>query len=207
MEPTQTATVTDPLRAIATGRVVAVVREPDAEVALEASRWLHEQGVEAIELTASTPGWDGAVERLREQAPTATIGAGTLRSRDDARRALGAGAEFLVTPHPAPAVREVAEEAGATLIEGGMTPGEVLAACERGVAKLFPAHVGGPALLRSILALEPTARIVPTGGIGLDDLDAWFDAGAFAVGIGSGITRDERGAARLRSALTAARAR
>jgi len=93
------------------------------------------------------------------------------------------------------------------LLEGGMTPGEVLAASDRGVAKLFPAHVGGPALLRSILALSPQARIVPTGGIGLADVPAWLDAGAFAVGVGSELRPDPSAAAALHETLAAARAR
>jgi 2-dehydro-3-deoxyphosphogluconate aldolase / (4S)-4-hydroxy-2-oxoglutarate aldolase len=134
------------------------------------------------------------------------VGVGTLRTREDAERAVAAGARFLVTPCPAPDVRAVADAANVPLLEGGFTPGEVLAAADRGIAKLFPAHVGGTALLRSILALSPGARIVPTGGIGLADVPAWLDAGAYAVGIGSELRPDPGVAAVLRDTLAAARA-
>ncbi|MEN3282907.1 MAG: 2-dehydro-3-deoxyphosphogluconate aldolase / (4S)-4-hydroxy-2-oxoglutarate aldolase [Solirubrobacteraceae bacterium] len=183
--------------------IVPVVREDGADEALSVADWLIEQGLEVIELTASTPGWERAVAAL----DGVVVGAGTLRTREDAERAVAAGAQFLVTPCPAPDVRTVAEAAGVPLLEGGLTPGEVLAATDRGIAKLFPAHVGGTELLRSILALSPGARIVPTGGVRLVDVPAWLDAGAYAVGIGSELRPDPGVAGALRETLAAARAR
>ena len=190
--------------AIARAIVVPVVREDDADRALAVASWLIEQGLDVIELTASTPGWERAVCALQADV---LVGAGTLRTREDAERAVASGARFLVTPCPAPDVRAVADAAQVPLLEGGFTPGEVLAATDRGIAKLFPAHVGGTALLRSILALSPGARIVPTGGIGLADVCAWLDAGAYAVGVGSELRADPDVAAALRETLAAARAR
>jgi 2-dehydro-3-deoxyphosphogluconate aldolase/(4S)-4-hydroxy-2-oxoglutarate aldolase len=187
--------------AIAKQIVLPVVREASGEHALTVAEWLIEQGLGIIELTATTPGWPDAVAELRERAPDAVVGAGTLRTRKDAERAVAAGAAFMVTPCPAPAVRQAAEAAGIPLLEGGLTPGEVLAAADRGIAKLFPAHVGGIELLRSILALSPDARIVPTGGIRLADVPAWLDAGAYAVGVGSELRPGAEAAALLRETL------
>jgi 2-dehydro-3-deoxyphosphogluconate aldolase / (4S)-4-hydroxy-2-oxoglutarate aldolase len=188
----------DPIAAIAAMVVLPVVREQDSASALTVAGWLVEQGLEAVELTASTPGWEDAARELRDAAPELALGVGTLRTHDDAERALALGADFLVTPCPAPDVRAAADGAGTPLIEGGFTPGEVLAAADRGMAKLFPAHVGGPALLRSILALSPQARVVPTGGIGLADVPTWIDAGAVAVGIGGELRPGPDAAAALR---------
>ena len=190
--------------AIAGAVVVPVVREDDADSALAVANWLIEHGLDVLELTASTPGWERTVAALQGDV---LVGAGTLRTRHDAERAVAAGARFLVTPCPAPEVRAVAEAAAVPLLEGGFTPGEVLAATDRGIAKLFPAHVGGPALLSSILALSPGARIVPTGGIKLADVGAWLDAGAYAVGVGSELRPDPDVAAALRDTLAAARGR
>jgi 2-dehydro-3-deoxyphosphogluconate aldolase/(4S)-4-hydroxy-2-oxoglutarate aldolase len=117
------------------------------------------------------------------------LGAGTVTTADDARRAIDAGADFLVSPYPAEAVRAVAGQARVAFLEGGFTPGEVAAAAAQGIAKLFPAHVGGPAYLRSVLAVLPGARIVPTGGIALSDVPAYLAAGAYAVGVGSDLVR------------------
>jgi 2-dehydro-3-deoxyphosphogluconate aldolase/(4S)-4-hydroxy-2-oxoglutarate aldolase len=193
--------------AIGRAVVVPVVREDGAARALEVAGWLVEQGLGVIELTATTPDWDVALAELRARAPDVIAGAGTLRTREDAERAIGCGAAFLVSPCPAPAVRAVADAAGVPLLEGGLTPGEVLAASDRGIAKLFPAHVGGIALLRSILALSPGARIVPTGGIALADVPEWLQAGAYAVGIGSELRPDPDVAASLRDTLAVAQAR
>jgi 2-dehydro-3-deoxyphosphogluconate aldolase/(4S)-4-hydroxy-2-oxoglutarate aldolase len=189
--------------AIGRAVVVPVVREDSADEALSVAAWLIEQGLDVVELTASTPGWERAVGSLED----VVVGAGTLRTREDAERAVAAGAQFLVTPCPAPEVRAVADASNMPLLEGGLTPGEVLAATDRGIAKLFPAHVGGTGLLRSILALSPGARIVPTGGIRLADVAGWLDAGAYAVGIGSELRPGPGVADALRDTLAAARAR
>jgi 2-dehydro-3-deoxyphosphogluconate aldolase/(4S)-4-hydroxy-2-oxoglutarate aldolase len=110
---------------------------------------------------------------------------GTVVTAADAETALAGGAAFLVSPYPAPPVRGVADAAGALFVEGGMTPGEVAAAASHGVAKLFPAHVGGLQYLRTLLSVLPGARIMPTGGIAVADVPAWLAAGALAVGVGS----------------------
>ena len=79
-----------------------------------------------------------------------------------------------------------------------VTPAEVLAAADGGIAKLFPAHAVGPRYLRSVLAVAPPGtRVVPTGGIALDDVAAWLDAGAYAVGIGSELAPGPESAERL----------
>jgi 2-dehydro-3-deoxyphosphogluconate aldolase/(4S)-4-hydroxy-2-oxoglutarate aldolase len=173
---------------IAGARLLPVLRVGSADEALSLADRLSDAGLPAIELTATTPGWAGAVRTLRERAPHLTVGAGTVTTADDARAALDAGAHFLVSPYPSPGVRPVVQAAGVPFLEGGFTPGEVADAAGRGIAKLFPAHVGGSAYLRSLIAVLPGARIVPTGGIRLADVGAWLQAGAFAVGVGSDLT-------------------
>lgn len=176
--------------AVGAARLLPVVRVASADEALVISDRLGDAGLTVIELTATIPGWAGAVAALRERAPHLTVGAGTVTTADDARAAVDAGAHFLVSPYPAAAVRPVAASAGIPFLEGGFTPGEIADAASRGLAKLFPAHVGGPGYLRSVLAVLPSARIVPTGGIRLPDVATWLAAGAFAVGVGSDLTAD-----------------
>jgi 2-dehydro-3-deoxyphosphogluconate aldolase/(4S)-4-hydroxy-2-oxoglutarate aldolase len=174
------------LEAIGAARVLPVLRAPDAATALDQARRVLDAGLGVVELTATTPGWAEALATLRQEAPTATLGAGTVTDAPTAEAALAAGAAFVVSPHAAPAVRAIAQRAGVPFLEGALSPTELAAALAAGgAAKLFPAHVGGPAYLRSILAVMPGARVVPTGGIRLEDAPAWLDAGAFAVGVGS----------------------
>lgn len=165
--------------------VLPVLRSPSWERAVDAVCALREAGAAVVELTTSTPQWSTALGRLTTGGDP--IGVGTIRSADDARRALGAGAAFLVSPFPVDGVAQVAREAGIPFLQGGLTPAELSLASASGIAKVFPAHVGGPRYLRSLAPVLPGVRLVPTGGIGWDDVPAYLEAGAFAVGIGSGL--------------------
>jgi 2-dehydro-3-deoxyphosphogluconate aldolase / (4S)-4-hydroxy-2-oxoglutarate aldolase len=176
-------------QAIAAARLLPVLRTPDAAGAVRAAETLLGAGLGVIELTATTPGWADALRGLRRTYPEAVLGAGTVTTADDARRAADAGADFLVSPYPAPAVRAFADDTDTVFLEGGFTPAEVAAASARGIAKLFPAHAGGPAYLRSVLAVLPGARIVPTGGIALGEVRDYLAAGAYAVGVGSDLVK------------------
>lgn len=174
---------TDVVGRIGVARLVPVLRVPTVESALRAASECFAAGLDVVELTATTEHWPWALERLRATEPDRLIGIGTVRDPVTARQALELGADFLVSPCPVPSVRDMPERA--MLIEGGWTIADVLAAGERGLAKLFPAHVGGVAYLRTLLAIEPKLRIVPTGGIRLEHVPTWLEAGAFAVGVGT----------------------
>ena len=183
-EPHATTTIS----AIGAARVVPVLRSTSAATATAAALRLLDEGIGCVELTTTTPDWLTALRAVLDHRDaaglTAPIGVGTVSTERDALRAADAGADFLVSPFPAPEVRDVAGQAEIPFLEGGLTPGELAAAASRGVAKLFPAHVGGVGYLSSVLAVLPGARIVPTGGISLADVSAWLRAGAFAVGVG-----------------------
>lgn len=172
-------------RQIGEAKLIPVFRCPSGAEALTHARALLEAGESLVEVAATTPEWHTVVAALRNGWPSATIGVGTVIAVADAKRALDSGADFLVSPHLAPHLRE---QYGRYLIEGGFTPGEVAQAASYGLAKLFPAHVGGVAYLRSLLAVYPGRRIMPTGGLRLDEASDWLAAGAYAVGIGSGFT-------------------
>jgi 2-dehydro-3-deoxyphosphogluconate aldolase/(4S)-4-hydroxy-2-oxoglutarate aldolase len=166
--------------------VLPVLRVGAAEDAVRSVRLLADAGLGVVELTATTAGWGAALAQVRAEHPGLMVGLGTVRSPETALGALEHGADFVVTPHPAPQVR-AAVAGKVPVIEGGWTPGEVAAAADAGLAKLFPASVGGPAYLRTLLAVLPGAAVVPTGGIGLDDVPAWLEAGATAVGVGTAL--------------------
>lgn len=172
---------------LARARVVPVLRQATAEQALTAARRLHDAGFGCVELTTSVPDWSEVASILRCERPELVTAVGTITTAEDATAAVTVGAQFLVSPHSAPAARAVALREGVPLIEGGLTPSEVAAAAAHGPAKLFPAHLGGPNYLRDLLSVMPRARIMPTGGIAPEDVPAWLDAGAIAVGIGSAL--------------------
>jgi 2-dehydro-3-deoxyphosphogluconate aldolase / (4S)-4-hydroxy-2-oxoglutarate aldolase len=170
--------------AVAAARILPVLRTANLADAVRAAGILLRAGLRVVELTTTTPDWVVGLAGLRRAHPEAVLGVGTVMTAEDAQRAVEAGADFLVSPCPAEAVRLVASRTATVFLEGGLTPAEVCAAAARGIAKLFPAHVGGPAYLRSMLAVLPGARIVPSGGIALSEVPEYLAAGAFAVGVG-----------------------
>src|SRR5207244_5684403 len=137
------------------------------------------------------------VRALLHESADLLGGVGTVTTADQARAAVQAGAHFCVSPRLVPEARSVLVRDGVPLIEGGLTPTEVSDAASRGIAKLFPAYVGGVGYLKSLLAIAPDARIMPTGGIALTDVPAWLAAGAVAVGVGNDLTAPGDVAARV----------
>jgi 2-dehydro-3-deoxyphosphogluconate aldolase/(4S)-4-hydroxy-2-oxoglutarate aldolase len=187
--------------AVAAQRLVPVLRLPDAAAAVARTQSLLHAGWRVVELTTTVPDWPRALAECRELAASAgaatLIGMGTVTTAAQAVTAVSAGAQFLVSPFPAPEVRPVADRAGVTLVEGGFTPAEIADAASHGPAKVFRAHVGGPAFIRSLRAILPSAQLIPTGGIAVSQAGDYLDAGALAVGIGSGLPADAAGLANL----------
>jgi 2-dehydro-3-deoxyphosphogluconate aldolase/(4S)-4-hydroxy-2-oxoglutarate aldolase len=170
---------------IVAGRVTPTVRATSAEQADQWARSIGQGGIHTFEFTSTTPGWEDVLRQWTATEPQATVGLGTVTSAEIAERALDAGAAFLVSPFAVPEARAVADRAGVLFIEGGFTPNEIRSAAMHGVAKLFPASVGGVAYLKTLLSVLPGARITATGGIALADAGQWLAAGAVAVSIGS----------------------
>jgi 2-dehydro-3-deoxyphosphogluconate aldolase/(4S)-4-hydroxy-2-oxoglutarate aldolase len=186
---------------IGRARLVPVIRTGEAIESIDIALELIDAGLTVLELTATTHLWPDAVTQIRSDHPEICVGVGTVTSDAAARNALDSGAQFLVSPRLVPDVRAFARSTDTLLIEGGMTPTELATALDGGIAKLFPAHVGGPGHLRSILSVVPGAKIIPTGGIPLDDVLAWLAAGAFAVGVGSDLTAGGNVASRVKGIM------
>lgn len=189
-------------------RLVAIVRGRDAGAATRSVIALVESGVPVVEVSLTTVDAAGVLSRLRaELGPAASLGAGTVCTADDARRAAGAGASFVVTPGYGPGVEEAAR-LGLPALVGALSPTEVISAEAGGAAaiKLFPASVGGPAYLRALRDPFPLVPFVPVGGVDADAAQAYLAAGAVAVGVGSPLLGDapdggDLGALRQRAKL------
>lgn len=197
MTTDRTAAVVD---AIGAAKVVPVLRSSTRDDAQNMLERLVEGGIRVIELTATTPEWSYLLAWGRNKWPEVTIGVGTVVTEADARRAVERGADFLVSPYAAAQVRAVA--GAVPFIEGGLTPTELAASVSHaGLAKVFPAHVGGPKYLASVLQIMPEARLIPTGGISLGQVGDYLRAGAFAVGVGRDLTTADDVAGALTQAL------
>jgi 2-dehydro-3-deoxyphosphogluconate aldolase/(4S)-4-hydroxy-2-oxoglutarate aldolase len=178
----------DALVALETVPVVAILRSPTTRYVAAAAQVLAESGIAAIEVTLTTEGALEVLAEIRARCGAgATVGVGSVRTVADARRAVDAGAAFLVSPDTNPAVLQVAAELGVDMLPGALSPTEVGVAlsCGARAVKLFPASLGGPSYIRALLQPMPEATLVPTGGIDIDEVPAYLSAGAFAVGLGS----------------------
>ena len=181
---------TDVLHAIATDRVLAVVRAPRVPDPAALCTALADGGIRTVEFTFTTPGvTDVLALAAAARRPGTHLGAGTVLTADQAAAAIDAGAEFLVTPALRPEVAKVAARAGIPVLMGALTPTEVLTAVELGAAavKIFPAATFGPRYLKDLRGPFPDARLVPSGGVNADNARAFLDHGAFAVCCGTDV--------------------
>ena len=171
-----------------TDRVVCVVRAPELPDARALCEALAAGGIRTVELTFTTP---DVLRHLRSAAgtPGVCLGVGTVLNADDARAAVDAGAEFLVTPGLRPAVAGVAVAAATPFLMGAFTPSEVLTAHESGAAavKVFPAGRLGPGYLEDLHGPYPHVRLVPSGGVSAGNASEYLAAGAAAVTAGTGV--------------------
>jgi 2-dehydro-3-deoxyphosphogluconate aldolase/(4S)-4-hydroxy-2-oxoglutarate aldolase len=121
------------------------------------------------------------------------VGAGTVLDVATARLVILAGARFVVAPTFRRAVVEMCRRYDVIAMPGAYTPTEVVTAWEAGadLVKVFPAGGLGPSYLKDLLAPLPQLRLVPTGGVGADNVAAFLAAGAVAVGVGGNLVERE----------------
>ena len=173
-------------------KVVPVIRTPDTDLAIRACEWLLDAGMQALELTFTIPDADRVIQTFARTAPDALIGAGTVRTPEQAKVAIDSGAAFLVSPAAAPGVGETAARAELPYLPGAATPSEVEArwAGKRGCRENFPAReCGGPSFLKAIKSVYPDIPLMPTGGVSPDTAKAYLDAGALCLGMGSEVVQ------------------
>ncbi|WP_030740052.1 bifunctional 4-hydroxy-2-oxoglutarate aldolase/2-dehydro-3-deoxy-phosphogluconate aldolase [Streptomyces sp. NRRL F-5135] len=171
--------------------LIAMLTEPGSPAVPEVTEELGKAGIRAVEITLTSP---DALRSVARGVATgaALVGAGTVRDRETAARAVDAGAHYLLTPGVLPEVLDEARTLGVPVVCGAFTTTEVMEAWWLGAAlvKLFPARLGGPAYLASLTMAFPDIPIVPTGGITADDVSDYFTAGAHAAALGRPLVGD-----------------
>ena len=177
--------------ALAATRVLAIFRAKTSTHFVAAAQALADNGVRALEFTMNSDGALAALRRLRAESPDLLAGMGTVITPQDASDAVAAGAQFLVAPCVRVETLERARELDVPMIAGATTPTEIVTAYDHGsqLVKLFPSAVG-PAFVRAVREPLPHIDLVVTGGVTLDVIPDFLDAGAFAVGLGTPLTGD-----------------
>ena len=184
MTPDQTLKRTEDLG------LLAVVRGESRRAALEVVGALIEGGVLGIEITFTTPEAVRVIRDLDEEyGDSILLGAGTVTTDEQVKRAAEAGASFLVSPGSDPKLLPAMLGTGLLVLPGILTPSEVMLARRLGAqaVKLFPGSSGGTSYLKALRGPFPDVPFVPTGGVSLENISDWFAAGAFAVGAGGAL--------------------
>jgi 2-dehydro-3-deoxyphosphogluconate aldolase/(4S)-4-hydroxy-2-oxoglutarate aldolase len=170
--------------------IVAVIRMKDAARLRAVVDALADGGVRAIEVTMTVPDAVALIARLAPALPgDILLGAGTVTDAATARAVIDAGARFVVSPVFRRDVISACHDRGVAAAPGCFTPTEILDAHEAGadIVKVFPAAALGPQFIKDVRAPLPQLRLMPTGGVTLDNAGDWIRAGAAAVGVGSAL--------------------
>lgn len=170
--------------------VIPVVRMDHACQVLPVCEALVAGGLTALEITLTIPdAFNVLREAVQKFGARATVGAGSVLNAEQARRAIDAGAEFLVSPIARAEIVAIGHAAGRAVVLGAYTPTEAQAVHELGAdfVKLFPAEKLGPEYIRALRAPMPHLRIIPTGGVTLATVGDFLRAGCAALGVGSAL--------------------
>ena len=169
--------------------VIAIIRGQPLETCLCIAEALAAADFSYLEVTMNTPKVAEIIGQLCRRFPELHVGAGTVRTTDDLTTALGAGARFIVTPVLTEAVVTDCVARGIPVFPGAYTPTEIYRAwqLEATAVKVFPAGGLGPSYIKDLMGPLPQIKLIPTGGVSLDNIAAFFAAGAVGVGMGSSL--------------------
>jgi 2-dehydro-3-deoxyphosphogluconate aldolase/(4S)-4-hydroxy-2-oxoglutarate aldolase len=175
---------------ILASKVIAVIRMPTPEKLSRVVEAVRRGGVRAIEITMTTP---SALEIIADQVkhkPAGTlVGAGTVLDAPMAEKVIQAGAEFVVSPITNFDMIETCRRSGILVAPGALSPTEIKAAWERGadVVKVFPATSVGPKYFQDLKGPFPDIRLMPTGGVSIENAREFIRSGACCVAIGTAL--------------------
>jgi 2-dehydro-3-deoxyphosphogluconate aldolase/(4S)-4-hydroxy-2-oxoglutarate aldolase len=178
------------VEAVERAGIVAVIRMKDPAKLQAVVDAIAEGGIRALEITMTVP---GAVELIRDLAPKLPegfiLGAGTVLDAETVARVAEAGARYVVSPVFRRSVIEACHARDLATMPGCFTPTEILDAWDAGadIVKVFPATTLGPSYLKDVRAPLPQVKLMPTGGVTVENAGDWIRAGAVAVGVGTSL--------------------
>jgi 2-dehydro-3-deoxyphosphogluconate aldolase/(4S)-4-hydroxy-2-oxoglutarate aldolase len=176
--------------AIERSGVVAVIRMKDPDKVQAVVDAIAQGGVRAIEVTMTVPGAIDLIAALAPRMPQGfLLGAGTVVDGATAAKVIDAGAQFVVSPVFRRSVIAACHERDVPVTPGCFTPTEILDAWDEGadIVKVFPATALGPGYIKDVRAPLPHVKMMPTGGVTVENAGEWIAAGAVAVGVGSAL--------------------
>jgi 2-dehydro-3-deoxyphosphogluconate aldolase/(4S)-4-hydroxy-2-oxoglutarate aldolase len=170
--------------------IVAIIRMKEPQKVRGVVDAIAEGGVRALEVTMTVPGAVDLIAELAPQMPAGfLLGAGTVLDAETVARVVDAGAQFVVSPVLRRQVLAACHARGVAAMPGCFTPTEILDAWDAGadVVKVFPATALGPGFFKDVRAPLPQVKLMPTGGVTVENAGDWIRAGAVAVGVGTAL--------------------
>jgi len=171
--------------------VVAVVRAESAEQGVKIAKAVMESGIVGIEITFTVPGALDIIKALAAECGDGIIiGAGTVLDSETARAAILAGAQYVVSPFLDVDTVKLCNTYNVPCMPGAMTLKEAVEGMRAGadIIKIFPGALFGPRIIREFRGPMPQLRMMPTGGVSVENAGEWIRAGAVAVGVGGALT-------------------
>ena len=165
----------------------AVVRGESEQAGYEISKAVYEGGVKNIEVTFSTPGAERVMARLSEEFE----GTDMVVDAITARISILNGARFIVSPTWVPEIAEICNLYTIPYLPGCGTVTEIQQALTAGceIVKVFPGGVLGSGFIKDVHGPLPQVEMMPSGGVNIDNMETWINNGAWAVGVGSALTK------------------
>lgn len=174
--------------------VIPVIKIDRAQDAVPLCRTLQEGGLPVAEITFRTEAAEESIRRVNKECPQILLGAGTILTVEQVKRAVGAGATYIISPGFSREVTEYCVKQNIPITPGAITPTEIQYLIEFGldVAKFFPAEqAGGLAMIKALSAPFPQMKFIPTGGISAKNIMDYLSFKKVIACGGSWMVKDE----------------
>lgn len=177
-------------------KIVAIVRGIGSDRIIDTVGALLEGGIKLLEVTFNQEDEYKALDTLKcleiikkEYGDKVCLGAGTVMTGEQVKKAVEAGAEYIISPNMDASVIKKTKELGKISIPGAFTPSEMAAAYKAGadIVKLFPAGILGAEYIKALLAPLSHIPVIAVGGVNVDNVDQFIKAGAKGVGVGGNL--------------------
>lgn len=187
---------TNVLEEIFRGKIVAIIRGIGSDRILDTVDALLKGGIKLLEVTFDQKDEKKVLDTIKcleliknKYDGQVCLGAGTVVTRDQAKNAVDAGAEYIISPNVDISVIQKTKELGKISIPGAFTPSEMITAYNAGadIVKLFPAGILGTEYIKALLAPLSHIPVVAVGGVNVDNVDQFIKAGAKGVGVGGNL--------------------
>lgn len=182
--------ISEVLKEIEIRKLVSIIRVDNPADMNPVVDALLEGGIRIIEVTMTIPGLlDHVPDLTKRVGDDMVFGIGSVLNSEMANQCADAGASFIVSPITKKEIIDTAHKKGCAVSTGAYTPTEIQTAWELGsdVVKVFPADTLGPSYIKAVRAPMPHLKLIPTGGVTVENAGDWLRAGSFALGLGSSL--------------------